>query len=147
MLPWRYLEGFGLKIQPDHDVLHRLMSLASVSGEVLPWHLCLAGFKFDVLHRTGHKQQAADALSWLLTNCHDTDRRLDALLAVRAKDANAMSKNPTLWMRRSMQLHKYSQLYGRVQLHQSHLPNLQPPGFSALVQGCSLSPIGVKKWN
>lgn len=60
-----YRKGTHFMIKTNNDSLKWILSLAFATGRFTWWRLCLSKFKFDVVHRTGIENHAADTLSCL----------------------------------------------------------------------------------
>lgn len=60
-----YLNGHKFAICKDRDALKWIFNMANATGELARWRLHLSKFKFDVVHRSDIKNQAAEVLSQL----------------------------------------------------------------------------------
>ena len=58
-----YLYGVHFKVFTDHSAVRWLMQLKEPSGRLARWALLLQQYDFDIIHRAGHGNGNADALS------------------------------------------------------------------------------------
>lgn len=71
-------------VRTDHDTFKWKFSLADAIGRFVRWRLWSPEFYFDVIHRAGTKNQAADVLSPLETGGLDIAALEDELPEMKA---------------------------------------------------------------
>lgn len=67
-----YLAGTRFTIQVNQDGFKCILTMAHATGKLTQWRLRLSELALDVVHRSGMKHQAADALSHLDYTAPDT---------------------------------------------------------------------------
>lgn len=63
-----YVEGSSVIVRTDQKTLKLIPDLKQFSGRLARWRLCLVVFAFEIRHRPGRKNIAADASFRLLTD-------------------------------------------------------------------------------
>ena len=95
-----YIELQRFTVITDHEALKWLLTYKESTGRLARWRLRLLEYDFDIQYRKGIKHQAADALSRLETNGHDTaeiDDNLpgDLTIGSIAEDSEALDLGDT----------------------------------------------------
>jgi hypothetical protein len=97
-----YLYGMRFIVEPDENMLVHQLNLPASNlprPEITRWLAWVRVFDFDIIHLTGHLNQAADSLSQRLTIASNlpssTEDELEELIEV---DFWRISANPSLFL-------------------------------------------------